>query len=439
MAESSTQQDQQQQENQLEHLRKQQRTSQFLPQRNISRNLCGAIPKASPKGVRFPDILATTHEGKPSCRSNAILYMVQKGRHSSYTRRDSTVLFHRSIDLLYQNYLNINHQYENVDLLFFHSGDYNKRDLRVLNKRFNRTVHFKLINLNDTDYWTVPETVRYDNTSLWRHADGFSMGYRHMMRWYGLKLYDFARDYALVPGGCNYTYLMRMDEDSFLMSPVEYDLFDFMQVKNYSYAFRMCSFEMETVLWEDYMDHVQHCGLSLPSNIPHRPMQAQLCGFYNNFFIMDSRVMMQPDVQHFVQWIDALGNIYRDRYNDLRIQSIVVYAFLPPERIHRFLDWSYQHITHSKRCPTWGALQAGYLDPNKDAHFDMLISKRKLDEKTCPLRRDPLREKDLSPTYSHLPPSSWFVEKLGVPRDKFEWRTFAAGLVETPGNGIMSG
>jgi hypothetical protein len=28
---------------------------------------------------------------------------------------------------------------------------------------------------------------------------------------------------------------------------------------------------------------------------------------------------------------------------------------------------------------------------------------------------------------------------LGVPRDKFEWRTFAAGLVETPGNGIMSG
>ncbi len=168
-------------------------------------------------------------------------------------------------------------------------------------------------------------------------------------------------------------------------------------------------------------------------------MQAQLSGFYNHFFIMDSRIMMQPDVQHFVQWIDAVGNIYRDRYNDLRIQSIVVYAFLPPERIHRFLDWSYQHITHSKRCPTWGALQAGYLDPNKDAHFDMLISKRKLDEKTCPLRRDPLREKDLSPTYSHLPPSSWFVEKFGVPRDKFEWRTFAAGLVETPGNGIMSG
>jgi alpha 1,2-mannosyltransferase len=432
----------------LNLLREQHFTSQYLPQRNVSRNLCGAIPKVSPTAVRFPNILTSSSARQHpdgaiststvSCHTNAILYVVQKGKHASYGR-DSTLLLHKSLDLLFQNYLSVNRHYDNVDVLLFHSGDYNQDDLRRLNDRYNYSVHFKLIDLNATDYWTLPETVRNDNTSQWVRADAFQVGYRHMMRWYGLKLYDFARDYAQVEGGCNYRYLMRMDEDSFLLSTIDYDLFDFMQMHNYSYAFRMCSFEMETTLWEDYLDHIQHCGLSLPTNIPLRPMDAKLCGFYNNFFIVENHFMMQPDVQQFVQWIDALGTIYRDRYNDLRIQTMLVYAFLPPERIHRFLDWSYEHMTHYKQCPMWGALQAGYLDPNATAHFDKFIATNRLDQKRCRLRRNVLEARDLSPTYSHLPPSSWFIKRFKTPLDKFYWRTLAAGLVEKPGQGIMSG
>jgi alpha 1,2-mannosyltransferase len=421
----------------------QQRTSQHLPQRNVSRNLCGAIPKASPRPMRFPDILATTtqgHDNKASyCRSNAIVYLVQKGEHFTYGR-NSTALFFKSLDLLFQNYLSVNRHYDNVDVLLFHSGDYTQEDFEFLNHRYNHSVHFKLIDLNATDYWTIPETVRDDNMSQWEHAERFSLGYRHMMRWYGLKLYDFARDYAKLEGGCNYRYLMRMDEDSFLLSTIDYDLFDFMQTQNYSYAFRMCSFEMETALWEDYVDHIQHCGLFLQTNIPHRLIEAKLCGFYNNFFIVDNRFMMQPDVQQFVQWIDALGTIYRDRYNDLRIQTLIVYAFLPPERIHRFLDWSYEHMTHSSRCPMWGALQAGYLDPNAEAHFDRFSTEFKLFKRTrCPLNRHSLKVKHLSPTYAHLPPSSWFINRFGISVDDITWKTFAAGLVENPRLGFVSG
>ncbi len=42
---------------------------------------------------------------------------------------------------------------------------------------------------------------------------------------------------------------------------------------------------------------------------------------------MDSRIIIQPDVQHFMQWNDAVGNIYRDRYNDLRIP---LFEFIVP-------------------------------------------------------------------------------------------------------------
>jgi hypothetical protein len=43
-------------------------------------------------------------------------------------------------------------------------------------------------------------------------------------------------------------------------------------------------------------------------------------------------------------WIDAVGVIYRERYNDLQIQTLAIYHFLPPERIYRFLDWT--HMTY---------------------------------------------------------------------------------------------
>ncbi len=392
---------------------------------------------------------AINNRNQLQCHRNAILYMVQKGKHSSY-KRNSTALFLKSLDLLYQNYLSIGHHVDNVDVLIFHSGDYTMDDLRFIDQRYNHTVHFKLIDLNNTDYWVVPTFVQHDNISQWGAYPEFRVGYRHMIRWYALRLYDFVRDYAELKSssdGCSYKYLMRMDEDSFLHSPIAYDLFDFMQANNYSYAFRMCAYEMEMDVWEDYVDHVNYCGVSLPQGIPFRPhMSNDLCGFYNNFFIVDVSFMLQPDVQHFLQWTDATGIMYRERYNDLQIQTIAVYAFLPPQRIHRFLDWTYEHMTYAQSefglsCPHWGSIQAGYLDPNVESTFLRFEIESKMNRRKCPAirKRKVFRESDMSPTYSHLPPTSWFNDTFGMPRHEFEWKTFAAGSVEGPDKGILSG
>lgn len=401
-------------------------TSQDISRQNVSRSLCGAIPKTSPRATRFPRILSSSPA--KLCSSNAILYMVQKGKHSSY-KRDSSALFQRSLDQLYQNYLSINQHSKNVDLLIVHTGDYTQEDLDDLDCRFNHSVHVKLIDLKNTDYWTMPETVRNDNISKWGAYPDFSVGYRHMIRWYGLKLYDFARDYADTTDGCHYNYLMRMDEDSFLHSPITYDLFDFMRSNNYSYGYRMCSYEMEMGVWDEYVDHHQHCGGALPSGVPHRRLEEGLCGFYNNFFIIETKFTLQPGVQNFLQWIDALGIMYRERYNDLQIQTIAVYAFMPPDRIHRFLDWTYEHVTVSRRCPVVGAIQAGYLDPDPKRSFAPFVK----DFKTCGLLRDKgLGELAVSLTYAHLPPSSWWEDKFGIPRRRFRWKTLGVGSVEDP-------
>jgi hypothetical protein len=75
-----------------------------------------------------------------------------------------------------------------------------------------------------------------------------------------------------------------------------------------------------------------------------------------------------------LQWFDAGGYMYRDRLNDLVIQTGAVYAFCPTEKIHRFLDWSYEHFTLDKRgCPLWGALTTGYLDPESEEHVATFV------------------------------------------------------------------
>ncbi len=378
---------------------------------------------------------------------NAILYMVQKGKHSSYGR-NSTALFIRSLDLLYTNYLSIDRHHNSVDILIVHSGDYSQKDLDFLAHRYNYTLHLKLIDLNNTDYWTIPEAVQQDNITNWDVYPTFSVGYRHMIRWYAIKLYDFVRDYAEMNDGCRYTYLMRMDEDSFLHSPIAYDMFDFMQSHNYSYGFRMCAYELEVDVWDDYVDHLQHCGNNLlPPGTPYRQVQPELCAFYNNFFIVNIDFIMQPQVQHFLQWTDAVGVMYRERYNDLQIQAIAVYHFLPPERIHRFLDWTYEHMTYrlvDNRivCRFWGAIQAGYLDNHSEETLDLFSRESKMIYFRCQTgvrKKKRFGEKHLSPTYSHLPPASWWNATLGVLRQEFQWKTFAAGSVEGPYRGILSG
>ena len=55
------------------------------------------------------------------------------------------------------------------------------------------------------------------------------------------------------------------------------------------------------------------------------------------------------------------------------IHSMAVYAFAPQEKIHRFLDFTYEHSTVDKEtgCIMWGGIQAGYNDPKSD---DTLLS-----------------------------------------------------------------
>ena len=153
------------------------------------------------------------------CRPNVIVYLAQKGNHSSY-QRDSYGLLTKSLDLLYEHYLN--EHFATASLLIFHTGEFTDADLHELEQRQAPQTHgtMQLVDISSTQYWQLPSFLEGETPKDWFLPD-YTVGYRHMMRWYALKLYEFLRN----DWPCNYKYVMRMDEESFVYSPIRYVMF----------------------------------------------------------------------------------------------------------------------------------------------------------------------------------------------------------------------
>lgn len=398
----------------------------------LARKVLGTIeesPVALLKDVDPSDkvVNATVLEGgkNRSCRKNAIVYLAQK-KHSTYDR-DSYGYLLRSIDLVHKNYLSIDNHAKNTDLLIFHTSDFDQKDLDSFEERYGKEfrdmVH--LVDLNGTKYWKRPKWHKNDDPFKWYAYPLFSEGYRRMMHWFAIDIWQYFLDYGQQTG-CKYDYIMRFDEDSFLHSPVRYDIFDFMKNNDYFYGFRLCAYELPVThrIWKLWRS-------SKGAPAPIRDVTEDMCGVYNNFFVAKVSFFQSQAVQGFLRFVDRQGLIYRRRLGDLMIHSLTIYAFAPPEKIHRFLDFTYEHATVDKKsgCVMWGGIQAGYDDPTADQAVETYIQE-KVTSKGCHTNLTIMHSDDLSPTYAHLP------SRLN---GEVALKTATAGKVELPGKGILSG
>jgi hypothetical protein len=362
---------------------------------------------------------------KRRCRTNAVIYLAQK-THSSYGR-DSYGNLLMSLDLLHDNYLSINDHLDNTDIYIFHTGDFNSTDLQALEKRYGSSYQgaLHLVDLSNSTFWARPSHNLNDDPTTWYAYPLFSEGYRRMMHWYAIDVWEFFAKWNKKTG-CRYRYLFRLDEDSFIHSAIRYDIFDFVRSNNYVYGYRMCAYEMAVTrrMWTMWRN--RHTKF-----VPQRQIKPELCGFYNNMFVADLEFFLSQDVQAFLQFIDRQGHIYRRRLGDLMIHSMAVYGFAEKNQIHRFLDFTYEHVTvnQTSGCLAWGGIQAGYDDPLAIDTLNTYYQSRLVDN-GCAGNATFLYAEDLSPTYAHF---------SGTTRRKLPLYTITAGRIETPAMGILSG
>jgi hypothetical protein len=284
----------------------------------------------------------------------AIVYLAQNTKKDGQHRRTSRDMLELSLDYLYAFYNNRFKQ----DIVIFHEGDFLQTDQDEVRKG-RKEIRFETITFEIPD-----RPYKKDVPEKWfeRGASHYfwNLGHRHMCRFYGITLWEhMAR--------LGYDWVMRFDDDSFMLSEVKYDMFRFLNRKGYRYGYRVDCWEPAS-LCESFQPTVEaYMGENrLPAPLYRRlrnPKPKHYPGYYNNWFATDVKFWLSDPVQKFLNFIDETGNIYLLRWNDLVIQAAVVQLFLNPEQVYKFTDWTYQHASMNKDATLgWGGVFVGSSD-----------------------------------------------------------------------------
>ena len=288
-----------------------------------------------------------------------IVYLAMNTKKDLTYGRDSKSMLEKSLDFLYKNY---NNQFKHDIIIFYDSKfPFNKTDQEEIKKGRNE-ITFMLIN---NDLWCPPnclEIINNPNPQNWV-SPTFSVGYRNMMRWFGILIYKFLTDLG-------YEWYMRLDDDSFIHSPINYDLFKFIYDNHYLYGFRVYSNDQLCVsnglieFCYDYCDKYNITPTFLNrftlKNNSKTGNKYNILGYYNNFLITKLSFWMRDDVQSFLNEIDNSGYQYTRRWGDLVCQSVTIQIFMKRDQLFHFNDWCYEHSTISydnfKYFISWGGL-----------------------------------------------------------------------------------
>ena len=310
-------------------------------------------------GITTFEMKDNSNYNRTSNNLDVIVYLAQFGHHSSYGKQTDgkgneitgTSKLNRSLSTLYHNYVND----FPCDVIVFYGEDDNPDPGLLKSLQNNRPrLHFEQL---QGQWWSLPPGLTMKGHKRWK-LPGFSVGYRHMIRWYSCLVWPYLTDKG-------YTHVMRMDDDSYIYSVIKYNLFDYMRKHGKRYAFRQPTADSIGVgylntLIDEFLE--VNPNVSKPELVEDYHRQRTL-GFYNNWFIADISFFLTPPVSTFLDIVDKSHIMYTQRTNDLLIQSVMVRLFLWPNEIHWFQDFTYEHMTvkkkHNSTCPSVGGLTRG--------------------------------------------------------------------------------
>lgn len=240
---------------------------------------------------------------------NAIVYL---------TRSSQLDLLSRSIGLLCDNFL----PWNPADVFVFHEDDVDMSALRAASARANPTL------------------CRVDFSSIQAGCENLTKGqrgYRHMCRF-------FANEWFLRPELDGYDFVMRMDVDSFILSPCRENLFARMDRENLHYAYRATLKDAPrycTGLWETADNYFRESGI-MPKALLYRDIRRPRI-FYTNFEICHLSWFRSAVWQSFFSAIDKAGGIAKHRWGDAPIRYIGVRALMESSEIWQATPLHYQH------------------------------------------------------------------------------------------------
>jgi len=245
--------------------------------------------------------------------------------------------FRKSIVFLIDNYYT---KYP-CDIICFYEQDFPVTELYLLKNSLQNVsiyfepIDFKIPNYSEKILTQIPEYFPHPD---FPQVQGFSIGYRHMCRF-------FAGEIFYHPRLLDYRYVWRLDTDSFLLSDIPYNVFDRMAYEKAIYGYINIQYDHPGVinqLWKlskQYFTTINKNDIFKSSNIDFHKNKV----FYTNFEIFDMDWFRSCDYQNFYRFIDDSGGIYIHRWGDHSIRYIGLNSLATPDQFCFFNDIRYFH------------------------------------------------------------------------------------------------
>ncbi len=240
---------------------------------------------------------------------------------------------------------------EVYDILIFHESSFNqeykKAVIKLENNILFQEIQFQVPKYSQDILERIPEYYPhpthgpggpYAHTLPEPHK-GFTMGYRHMFNFFSGLIYEsnILKEYK---------YYLRLDTDSFCLSQIKYDLFDWMETTNTSFAFIEQAVQKDNPkvilgLWNSVKTWIKQNHVSILKTIEEIPEGTM---YYTNFELAETSFFLPGSSYYeFYKFINQSGGIFTNRWGDAPIKYIGVNLFLEKEKIKPVRGFVYQH------------------------------------------------------------------------------------------------
>jgi alpha 1,2-mannosyltransferase len=240
------------------------------------------------------------------------------------TRKQCERKLIRSLNLLTHNFL----QQFPCDVILFHEGDFDKTDIQRL-RGYCPRLRGQQIDL------TPPHWIDTSRCEKWAMYPKFRVGYRSMCRFFSMGVYPYLCDLG-------YDYYMRLDDDSYIQSPITQNLFQQMEDNGWRYGWRATRPESNAAIVG-----LKQCLAEHDPRFHTLAWRGKLKIYYNNFHIAHCKLWTEEPFKSALEHIDQHGGIYTRRWGDAPIQTLLVKQYLPASERHQFTSFGYTHGRHS--------------------------------------------------------------------------------------------
>lgn len=273
-----------------------------------------------------------------SSKKNCIIYLVR-------TSQGDLDMLNRSLALVDSNVLGS--VSGKTSIIIFHEKSFDAQyRAKVLPLKHGVVafykIEFSLSNYSKEFRSNIPEFYphpTHGNGPLgWGHP-GFSLGYRHMCDFFSGSLYD-------LPLLRRYEYYLRLDTDSFILTKIPYDIFQWMAKNKCEYAYIEPALQQDHQMVTEGLWPQTETWIETHAIITHVPIKSLPEGrmFYTNFELGKVSSFSQgSDYYNFYKFVRDSGNIFIKRWGDAPIKYIGVNLFFKPSAIRPIYGFVYQH------------------------------------------------------------------------------------------------